>query len=169
MPHHLVKHQLELQASRDGIALFLKGQQVARHARSVRQGGYSTDSAHMPQAHRKQDQWSPGRLMSWAKDIGPHVLQLVKLMLERKAHPEQAYRACLGLLNLSKTYDAKRLDHACQRAMIIGSPNLKSIKSILKQGLDQLALPLDEQDKDNTTSKTLSNDHSNIRGPEYYH
>ena len=165
VPHHLVKHQLEAQASRDGIALFFKGQQVARHARSARQGGYTTDATHMPQAHRKQAQWSPGRLMNWAKGMGPNVLLMTQAMLERKAHPEQAYRSCLGLLNLSKTYDAKRLDNACQRAMSIGSPNLKSIKSILQQGLDQLALPIEEQDKDNT----LANDHNNIRGPEYYH
>lgn len=167
VPHHLVKHQLELQASRDGIALFFKGQQVARHARSRRPGGYTTDCAHMPQAHRKHDEWSPGRLMNWAKVVGPHVLQLVKLLLERKAHPEQAYRASLGLLSLSKAYDAKRLDNACQRAIAIGSPSLKSIKSILQNGLDQLALPLAEEDNDN--HKPLSNDHGNIRGPEYYH
>lgn len=105
--------------------------------------------------------------MNWAKDVGPNVLQVTKRLLARKAHPEQAYRACLGLLSLCKTYDAKRLDSACQRALKIGSPNLKSIKSILQQGLDQLALPLEEQDKDR--SKTLSGDHGNIRGPEYFH
>lgn len=169
VPHHLVKHQLEVQASRDGVALFFQGQQVARHPRSRHQGGYTTDRAHMPIAHRKQDQWSPGRLKNWAKDIGPHVLQLVKQLLERKAHPEQAYRACLGLLNLAKNYDAKRLDQACQRALHIGSPQLKSVKSILQQGLDQLALPLEEKDNDKDTAKTLNNDHSNIRGSTYYH
>lgn len=169
VPHHLVKHQLEAQASRDGIALFFKGKQVARHARSRRQGAYTTDAMHMPQAHRKHDQWSPGRLMNWAKSMGSNVLQLTQLLLERKAHPEQAYRACLGLLSLSKSYDAKRLDNACQRAMMIGSPTLKSVKSILRNGLDQLALPLEEQGNTQDQSNTLSNDHSNIRGPEYYH
>jgi transposase len=169
VPHHLVKHQLEVQASRDGVALFFKGKQVARHARSSRQGGYSTDKAHMPKAHRKQEEWSPGRLKNWAKDIGPNVLQLTQLMLERKAHPEQAYRACLGLLSLSKTYDAKRLDNACQRAVTIGSANLRSVKSILQRGLDQLPLPLEAQGNDNGKTKTIANDHGNIRGPEYYH
>ena len=42
VPHHLVKHQVEVQATRDGIAIFFKGKQVSRHARSCRQGAFST-------------------------------------------------------------------------------------------------------------------------------
>ena len=57
VPHHLVKHQIEVQATRDGIAAFFKGGQVARHARSHRKGGFSTIPDHMPQAHRHQAQY----------------------------------------------------------------------------------------------------------------
>ena len=121
----------------------------------------------MPHAHRKHHDWSPGRLLNWAKDLGPNVLIMTKNMLARKAHPEQAYRACLGLLNLSRKYDNQRLDKACERATTIGSPTVRSVKSILQKGIDQLALPLDTA----TTSseETSCDDHDNIRGPQYYH
>lgn len=167
VPHHLVKHQVEVQATRDGLAVLFKGKQVARHARSYRQGTYTTDPNHMPQAHRKHDTWSPGRLQNWAARLGPNVLLLTKDMLVRKAHPEQAYRGCLGLLNLSRQYDNERLDKACARAMTIGSPYLRSVKSILKQGIDQLDLPLNEQHTTHEDSRC--DDHDNIRGPQYYH
>jgi transposase len=167
VPHHLIKHQIEVQATRDGVAVFFKGNQVARHARSYRFGGYSTDPNHMPQAHRKHNEWSPGRLLNWAKNIGPNVLALTKDMLVRKAHPEQAYRGCLGLLNLSRKYDPQRLDKACQRTMRIGSPYVRSVKSILQQGIDQLALETDEQNTSN--EEPACDDHDNIRGPQYYH
>ncbi len=167
VPHHLVKHQVDVQATRDSITVFFKGKPVARHVRSHRQGAYTTESAHMPQTHRKHGEWSPGRLLNWASDIGPNVLLMTKDMLARKAHPEQAYRACLGLLNLSRTYDTQRLDRACERALMIGSPYVRSIKSILQQGIDQLALPLN--DPPSQSEEPSCADHDNIRGPQYYH
>jgi hypothetical protein len=165
VPHHLVKHQVDVQATRDCVAVFFKGNPVARHVRSQKQGGFTTDPHHMPTAHRKHDQWTPGRLLNWARDLGPHVLLMTQDMLSRKPHPEQAYRGCLGLLNLSRGYDAQRLDKACERALFIGSPYVRSVKSILQQGIDQLALPLDNNlQGDDATCE----DHSNIRGPQYY-
>jgi transposase len=167
VPHHLVKHQVETQATQDSVSLMFKGKQVARHARSYRQGSFTTDPDHMPQAHRKQNDWSPERLLSWAKDLGPNVLRITEAMLKRKRHPEQAYRSCLGLLKLSRQYDKQRLDDACARANSIGSPSVKSVRSILQKGLEQLALPLDEEN--DTQEKTTAIEHDNIRGPQYYH
>jgi hypothetical protein len=51
-------------------------------------------------------------LKNWAHDIGPEVLCWVSQQLADRAHPEQPYRACLGLLNLSRAYPARRLDAA---------------------------------------------------------
>lgn len=167
VPHHLVKHQVEVQATRDIIAISFKGKQIARHVRSNRQGGYSTDPSHMPTAHRKHSQWSPERLLNWADDLGPHVRVITQHMLARKRHPEQAYRGCLGLLNLSRKYDKRRLNSACERAVAINAPHLKSIKSILQQGIDQLALPLDTPST--ATEEQCCDDHDNIRGPQYFH
>ena len=167
VPHHLVKHQVEVQATRDGVALFFKGKQIARHARRYSQGSFSTEPSHMPEVHRKHHEWTPERLLNWAKDIGPSVLIVVEKMFARKAHPEQAYRSCLGLLSLSRKYDPKRLESACQRALKIGSPYAKSIKSILIKGLDQIDLPFDENNK--TEDELKIDNHENIRGPEYFH
>ena len=89
---------------------------------------------------------------------------MVKWQLENRPHPEQGYRACLGLLNLVKHYGATRLEAACRRALAIGSPKRKSIKSILEAKLDQHPdlFPASE-----VTSITPSQ-HSNVRGADYF-
>jgi len=169
VPHHLVKHQVEIQATRESIAAIFKGKQVARHPRSHRPGSFTTDSNHMPHSHRQHQTWSPERLMQWAKRLGPDILTLVQAMLERKRHPEQAYRACLGLLNLSRQYDAQRLNQACARALAIGSPTVRSVKSILQRGMDQLDLRLNETKQQTQQADESLPHHDNIRGPQYYH
>lgn len=166
VPHHLVKHQVDVQATRDTITLLFKGKPVATHVRSQGQGAFTTNKTHMPTAHRKQGEWSAQRLHRWAQDLGPNVVRMVDAMVHHRVHPEQAYRSCLGLLNLSRSYDADRLDKAYERALLIGSCYVRSVKSILQQGLDQMDLPLasDSHDKETTTQG-----HDNIRGPNYYH
>ena len=162
VPHHLVKSQVEVQASRDSVAIFFKGQQIARHARSLRQGGFTTHKAHMPETHQHQQSWTPQRLTNWGKRIGSSTEKMVVVLLEHKQHPEQAYRACLGLLNLAKQYSPDRLEAACLRALHINAPRLKNVKSILKSNMDQLPLPTHPE-------QATMDVHPNVRGSDYYH
>ncbi len=169
VPHHLVKNQVEIKATRNTLAAIFQGKQVASHPRSQRVGSFITDPNHMPSAHRQHGTWNAERLTQWAERLGEHVLTLVQNLLTRKRHPEQAYRACLGLLNLSRQYDPGRLNHACARALAIRSPTVKSVKSILQRGMDQLDLPLNEKDTQPQNHCEDSAHHDNIRGSKYYH
>lgn len=161
VPHHYVGEKLELHASDTLIMLYYQRQCVASHP-SHYQPGTTTEPAHMPKRHHKHLQWTPGRLKNWAGDMGPAVLTWVAAQLKYKAHPEQAYHVCLGLLNLSRSYPRERLDAACQIANKAGLTRLKQIKSILQSNRDQLPeqLALDTE---------LPQDHENIRGPKTFH
>jgi transposase len=161
VPHHYVGERLELHASDTLITLYCRHQRVASHPRSYRPGT-TTEPAHMPTRHHKHQQWTPGRLKNWAADIGPEVLTWVSAQLDSRDHPEQAYRLCLGLLNLSRTYPRERLDAACRIANTAGLTRLKQIKSILKSNRDQLPVQLD-------LDTELPQDHENIRGPQTFH
>lgn len=161
VPHQYVGETLELHASDTLVTLYFRQRQVASHPRQYRPG-FTTDAAHMPARHRKHQQWTPGRLKNWAKDIGPDVLTWVNRQLTTKAHPEQAYRVCLGLLNLAREYPAQRLNAACHIANREGLLRLKQIKSILKSNRDRLPEQLD-------LTVELSQDHENIRGPHTFH
>jgi len=161
VPHQYVGETLELHASDTLITLYFRQKSVATHARKYRPG-MTTEPAHMPKRHQKHQQWTPGRLKNWAHDIGSETLKWVTTQLEIKAHPEQAYRVCLGLLNLSRAYPRERLEAACRIANKAGLVRLKQIKSILQSSRDRLPEQLDLETE-------LPQDHENIRGPRTFH
>jgi len=137
VPHALVGQVLELRITATTVEVMHKGKRVASHARHG-QGRYCTQTSHMPKSHQAHRDWSPGRFLNWAADIGPCTAEVVKRQLEDRPHPEHGYRACLGLLNLARRHDRQRLEKACERALDIRSATYQSVASILKQGLDRL-------------------------------
>ena len=161
VPHALVKRELDVRITQATVECLHQGKRVASHARSQRKGAHSTMAEHMPKAHQKHLEWSPGRFLNWALAIGPATRDIVRWQLTHRPHPEMGYRACLGLLNLARRYGKPRLEAACQRALAIGSPTRKSVVSILEQNLDQQPLPTP------TPAATLPA-HANVRGPDYY-
>lgn len=161
VPHSLLRQQLDVRLTERTVELFQRGQRVAVHVRSRRQGAHSTNAEHMPKAHRAHMEWTPGRLLHWAVEVGPHTRDLVKHLLWTRPHPEMGYRSCLGLLNLGKRFGPARLEAASERALLLGSPRRRSVLSLLQQGLDQLPLP-------EATPVQRSLLHENIRGPGYY-
>ena len=166
VPHHLVKQAVELQASDTTVAIYRHGQRVASHPRSYRQGAHSTCREHMPRNHRAISEWSPERFLKWAGDIGEETRAVVTHLLQEKRHQEQSYRRILALLSNTKKYGRERLNNACGRALLINSPTRSSVESILKQGLDQVAVEL----PGTATQEELSLDaHENLRGEDYYH
>lgn len=162
VPHHLVGEKLQLHASDHLIELYFHNQRITSHARKYRPG-MTTLTEHMPKQHEKHHQWTAGRLMNWAKDLGDEVLLWVQRQLKQKQHEQQAYRVCLGLLNLSRAYPAKRINNACAIANQNRLYRLKQIKSILQSNQDQLLPESKEQ------LSLLPQSHENIRGPKNYH
>jgi len=163
VPYGLLKKQLEAHVTDQTVTLYYQNQCVAQHLRSHRIGGHSTQAEHMPKAHQEYAKWTPERLTQWAGKLGEYVLQWVEYQLASKAHPQQSYRVCLGLLNLTKQYPKERLNAACRRGLDSGGYRLKNIKIILKNNLDQKALQPEQPDLLNTIA------HDNIRGASSYH
>ncbi len=163
VPHRLVGRVLDARTTSSVVEVFDRGQRVASHVRS-HAGGFSTIKEHMPKSHLAHKDWSPRRFLHWGEDIGPCTLQTVHSLLENRPHPEHGYRACLGLLNLSRRYGKGRLEAACERALSIHSPTYRSVNSILKRGLDKQTLT----QSDDSTQEDLPT-HTNVRGSSYYH
>jgi transposase len=160
VPYTLVRQKLEARITARTVELLHKGQRIAAHPRSQTRGKHTTDREHLPQSHRAHLEWTPGRFLNWAIEIGPHTRDLVRHLLESHPHPEQGYRSCLGLLNLERRYGRDRLERACHRALNINSPTRRSVLSILEQGLDRL--PLMEEVPE------IELWHENLRGSDYY-
>lgn len=162
VPYQLVGQQLDVRVSAKTVECFLKGKRVASHLRSWRHGLHTTVSEHMPRPHRDYAEWTPQRLVRWAQQSGPAVAALVEAVLSQHVHPQQGFRSCLGILRLGQRHGDERLEAACRRALAIGAPCYRSVRSILERRLDaQLEL-------DTETASTLPTAHENLRGASYY-
>ena len=161
VPYQLVRTQVEARLTAHTVEIFHRGKRVASHRRSWRHGQHTTVAAHMPRPHREYAEWTPRRLVAWAVKTGPATGALIEQILTQRRHPQQGFRSCLGILRLAKRYGEERLEGACRRALLIGSARYKSIKSILRHGLDREPLPEPSQ-------PALPIDHANVRGSKYY-
>lgn len=162
VPYRLRGEEVMVHAGEQTIAVFYQGKCVAEHPRSRKSNGHTSNTAHMPKAHAKHQEWSPSRFLSWAQSIGPATERVVRYQLTSRPHPEHGYRACLGILNLAKKYGRARLEAACVRAEKIGGLRYKNIASILATGLDRQPIEADKQ-------QSLPLTHDNVRGADYYH
>ena len=104
-----------------------RGQRVASHVRSELKGRHTTADEHMPEKHRRMGRWTPERFTRWAENIGPNTGALITTVLGSRRHPQQAFRSCLGILRLAKSYGDARLEAAARRALAIGANSYRSI------------------------------------------
>jgi transposase len=160
--YQLVGKQVDLRATETTIEIFLGGRQETSHLRSYEKGKHTTKPEHMPKAHQAQVEWTPVRLVAWANKTGPATAAVVEEIMRRRVHPQQGFRACLGILHLSRRYPPERIEAACARALRVRACTYRSVVAILRNNLDreeppgppeQWALPV----------------HGNIRGSGYYH
>lgn len=117
----------------------------------------------MPSSHRRYADWTVDRIRRDAARIGPTTAAApCEQILEHRPHPEQGFRACLGILRLVRLFGDVRLEAAAARAIDLGTLTYGSLRSILDNNLDRLAAPQRPADG----APIL---HVNIRGPRYYH
>ncbi|MEK6768893.1 MAG: IS21 family transposase [Gemmatimonadota bacterium] len=161
VPYTLVRQEVDVRLTSTTVEILHRGRRVAGHVRSAVRGRFTTDPGHRPKAHQRHLEWTPSRLIHWGASIGTATGHLVQQILDGYPHPEQGYRACLGLFSLGKRYGAARLEAACARALATSTPRYRSVKSILVAGLDRL--PADEP-----VALVLPLEHAHVRGPAYY-
>ena len=161
VPYQLVKEEVEAWVTTATIEILFKNRRVVVHPRSYEKYKHTTRTEHMPKAHQKYLEWTPSRIIEWAGKNGPNTQKLTSGIMERRKHPEQGFRACLGIMRLAKRYSPERLEAACGRALALNAYSYRSVESILKTNLDKQELP-----ESSTVEKSVI--HGNIRGKEYY-
>lgn len=161
VPYQLTQQEVEVRATATTVEVFHRGLRVASHARSQVPHDATTVNDHRPKAHQRHLEWTPSRLVDWAKTIGPATAELFDRIMASKRHPEQGYRSCLGILRLSKQYTSQRVEAAARRAIVLHACSYQSIKSILQCHLDSQKIEPAAEPKPPL-------DHPNIRGSEYF-
>jgi transposase len=174
-PYQLVHQQLDIRSTPTIVEVFHRGKRVSSHQRSYRAGGYTTNPEHMPSHHRKHAEWSPSRVLNWAGEIGLEVKLLVEKILETKKHPEQGYKAALGIVRLAKKYGNRRTNLASQKALEMGVYSYRFVAEVLKNKMDGGERCFDESpmqikiDPETGKEQLTLLGAENVRGSGYYH
>ncbi|EKN6179162.1 hypothetical protein DVQ78_21590 [Yersinia enterocolitica] len=121
---------------------------------------------HMPVQHRGHASWPSERPVEMGRSIGPFTGRVVDAMLKSKAHPEQAYRAVIGLIPLQKKYGRERLERAYHVAWHYKTPDRRFIDNLLRYQRENQEIPASRHGENNSP---VSLEHENLRGPSYYH
>ncbi len=161
VPYRFARREVEVRFTVRTVEIFLGGDRIAVHMRGSSNGRHTTITAHMPPNHQRYHEWTPTKIHREANRIGPMLRLLVDRIIKGRTHPEQGYRACIGILGLERRYGAERLEAAAQRALEFQILNFPGMRSILEKGLDGI-----------TRTGRLEAEpiqHSNIRGSGYYH
>jgi len=159
-PYSLIHEEVDVRYTAKTVEIFFKTNRVASHVRDDARGRHTTIKEHMPKSHQEYLEWSPSRIINWAKTVGISVAGVVEVILNTRRYPEQGYRSCLGILRLAKRYSAERLEAACKRAIAIRGYSYKSVESILKNGLDIKEVIV--------SRPQVAVIHENIRGSDYF-
>jgi len=162
VPHRFARAEVEVRLTGRSVEIFARGERIAVHLRSSGNGKHTTVQEHMPSSHRRYANWTLDRIRTDAAAIGPSTAALCDLILEHRPHPEQGFRACLGIVRLVKPFGNARVEAAATRALDIGAMTYGSVRSILDNNLDRHSAG--QRGPDGVTIL-----HPNIRGPRYYH
>jgi transposase len=139
-------------------------ERIASHLRHFTGKRYVTNPDHMPEHHKKyweSTQWDGLRYRAWAEKVGESTSHFIEKLLSAQSIEEQAYKSCMGVLQMSKKYSNERLESACLKARSMNSFSYTTIKNILKYGQDLIQVYPQLKDK-------ALPSHENIRGNNYY-
>lgn len=114
---------------------------------------------HLPSHHQFVSDWNPEMFLSWAGKIDPIVQDYIRTVMERKIHPEQAYKSCSGILAIARKVGKDELIAACVKATQLGVFNYSFIKRIIENGYAK---------RNTEEAQTSIPIHDNIRGSNYY-
>jgi len=160
VPYRYIGRNVKVMYTRTDVYIFHNYERVARHKRDMTQFRYTTDQEHLAVPFRYVNEWKPEHFLAKAGEIHKDVKLFIAQILNHKRHPEQAYKVCEGVLNLSRKVGNVRLAKACQRALSFGLYNYRTVLKILEKGLDN--------DGSGEHEELDMPQHDNIRGGNYY-
>jgi transposase len=161
VPYVLVREEVEARLTATTVEIFHRGRRVTSHVRSYVRFRFTTDPAHMPEAHRKHFAGGDA-VIAWGASVGPMTEAMVRRLLDANPIREQGWRSAKGLQRLTKKYGEERIEAACAHALHFGARSYKPVERLLELGREQLELP-GSRDETNPIA------HENVRGARYFH
>lgn len=132
MPNALVGVKLDVRITDTSVEVMHKGQRVSLHPRHGK-GRFVTLTEHMPKAHQAHQNWSPGRFLNWATDIGSATL--ADAILDRLLHGAHRLNLKGNHCEKRKHKTRKRLTHRDRSEYKTDSSVMAVCKSVTIPGM----------------------------------
>jgi transposase len=139
-PYRLVGQQLWVRGGTRTVEIYTTEHHlVATHDRATQPGERHTLLDHLPPEKVGGLTLTREHCRMQAQTIGPATTAIVDSLLAHR--PEDRLRAAGRLVRLAETTAPERVERACARAQAYGAADYATVKRILREGLDQQALP----------------------------
>jgi len=160
VPFQYAGKKVKITYTWSGIEIYKNHERIAVYKRNRKQYGYTTLKEHMPAKHKFVDGWNSDRFLKQAVRTGKQVEEFIKALLENKPHPEQSFKACMGILRLCNKYDKKIMNTVCKKALDMNIISYRFIDNCLKNK----TYNMDDNSQQNMNLPL----HKNIRGKNNY-
>lgn len=160
-PYAYLGKKVRVIYTKSTVSIYFNYELIAMHGRNARPYGYTTTSEHLPSYYQDYKDRSPEYYQKWAATQSEYTKTVIDKVLSSRQHPEQTYRTCEGIKQLSKIIDTDTLNKACKLACESKCYQYKFIKTIIKNGMTT-------QEYEYKSAPPIKQNHKNIRGPEYY-
>ncbi len=137
VPFRLVGHSVWVRAGMDKIEIYTSDHQwVSTHDRARKAGERFTHMDHPPPHKVPGLTVTRVSCLEEAQAVGPCTHKVVQSYLDHR--PEDRLHTAARLLRLGGQLGAQRLESACSRAIHYGDTSYKTIKLILREGLEDV-------------------------------
>ena len=161
VPYQYIGKKVTLLYTQSEVEVHYRYERIATHKRNRHLFGHTTNNDHLASQHRYLSDWNPDKFIERAGEVGAETQEYIRILLNSKQHPEQAYKSCQGVLSYAARVGSERLNNACRRAHQYGDYGYHTIRVILEKGLDSF---LNEEPSEDQKLP----EHGNIRGKGYY-
>lgn len=162
VPYRYIGKSTFIHYTASTVEVYYNHGRIALHKRNYTRGSYNTIKEHLSSTHKAYSEWNPDFFRRMASKHGPNVLAVIDHLVSNCDYPEPVYKRAMGIIQLHRSYGSLRLDNACKRALLVGIYSLRRISNILKNKMDTLPFPEEENNVLHIPP------HGNLRGASAY-
>lgn len=144
VPWRHIGREVDARLGAEMVTIYLRGELIKTHARKEK--GRQTDFNDYPPEKVAFLQKTPAWCRNRSAKIGPACVEVITTLLA----PNVLYRlrAAQGILGLADQHSPERLEAACVRALAAGDPSYKTIKGVLRAGVETDPTPAEDTGRD---------------------
>lgn len=138
VPYEYIGSQVLVYGDSITVRIYSGVTEIALHERVSHEWEVRSKDEHAPPHLTEYLSSSRNGLLQWARRLAEPIGRLAEAIFADKA--VDGMRPVRALIHLCDTYHTERVAAACRRALLYDTPHFRSVKEILKKGLDRLPL-----------------------------